>query len=79
MFKVHKENAPERLTLLHYTECREKGITLMCGEYDSKVLNGQEAQCLANQLRMDEGKQRLLEIFTNKPRDLKHKDLIKEV
>ncbi|KAL9899371.1 ATP synthase mitochondrial F1 complex assembly factor 1 isoform 1-T2 [Glossina fuscipes fuscipes] len=83
-YQVHNENAPECLTLSHYSECREKGIILMRGEYDSKVLNGQEAQCLANQLQMfycktDKGKQRLLETFTNKPREFKHKDLIKEV
>lgn len=83
-YQVHNENAPECLTMVHYTECRDKGIILMRGEYDSNVLNGQEAQCLANQMQMfycktDQGKQRLLDIFTNKPSEFKHMDLIKEV
>lgn len=63
---------------------RDKGIVLMRGEYDTKVLNAQEAQCLANELQMfycknDEAKQKLLEIFTKKPDEFKHMDLIKEV
>lgn len=32
--QVHKENAPECLTMVHYTELAEKGIILMRGEYD---------------------------------------------
>ncbi|KAM7363518.1 ATP synthase mitochondrial F1 complex assembly factor 1 [Cochliomyia hominivorax] len=83
-YQVHAENAPECLTLVHYTEMRDKGIVLMRGEYDSKVLNAQEAQCLANELQMfycknDEAKQKLLETFTKKPDEFKHMDLIKEV
>lgn len=63
---------------------RDKGIILMRGEYDSNVLNGQEAQCLANELQMfyckdDPAKQQLLETFTKKPDEFKHMDLIKEV
>uniref|UniRef100_A0A1I8Q8D4 ATP synthase mitochondrial F1 complex assembly factor 1 n=1 Tax=Stomoxys calcitrans TaxID=35570 RepID=A0A1I8Q8D4_STOCA len=83
-YQVHAENAPECLTIVHYTEMRDKGIILMRGEYDSKVVSGQEAQCLANELQMfycknDPAKQQLLETFTSKPDEFKHMDLIKEV
>ncbi|XP_053945472.1 ATP synthase mitochondrial F1 complex assembly factor 1 [Anastrepha ludens] len=83
-YQVHAENAPECLTLVHYTEMKDKGLVLMRGEYDSKVLNGQEAQCLTNELQMfyfkgDESKLKLLETFNRKPNEFKHMDLIKEV
>ncbi|XP_017471978.1 PREDICTED: ATP synthase mitochondrial F1 complex assembly factor 1 [Rhagoletis zephyria] len=83
-YQVHAENAPECLTLVHYTEMKDKGIILMRGEYDSKVLTGQEAQCLANELQMfyyksDQSKIKLLETFNKKPDEFKHTDLIKEV
>ncbi|XP_017039648.1 ATP synthase mitochondrial F1 complex assembly factor 1 [Drosophila ficusphila] len=83
-YQVHHENAPECLTLVHYTEVEDKGVVLMRGEYDTKVLTAQEAQCLANELQMfylkpDEGKLSLLETFTRKPDEFKHMDLIKEV
>ncbi|XP_036348062.1 ATP synthase mitochondrial F1 complex assembly factor 1-like [Rhagoletis pomonella] len=83
-YQVHAENAPECLTLVHYTEMKDKGIILMRGEYDSNVLTGQEAQCLANELQMfyyksDQSKIKLLETFNKKPDEFKHTDLIKEV
>ncbi|CAH2040049.1 unnamed protein product, partial [Iphiclides podalirius] len=83
-FQVHKENAPECLTMIHYTELRSKGIVLMRGEYDKNVLNGQEAQCLANQFQMyfsgkDQAKLQLLETFNKKPDSFKHMDLIAEL
>ncbi|KAI5634433.1 ATP11 protein domain-containing protein [Phthorimaea operculella] len=83
-FQVHKENAPECLTMVHYTELREKGIVLMRGEYDKNVLNGQEAQCLANQFQMyyngkDAEKLRLLKLFTEKPDSFKHMDLVAQL
>ncbi|XP_011204042.2 ATP synthase mitochondrial F1 complex assembly factor 1 [Bactrocera dorsalis] len=83
-YQVHAENAPECLTIVHYTEMKDKDIVLMRGEYDSKVLTAQEAQCLANELQMfycksDENKLKLLETFNKKPDEFKHMDLIKEV
>lgn len=84
-FQVHKENAPECLTITHYTEFREdKGIVLMRGEYDKNIINGKEAQCLANQLQIyytqnDEEKQRLMEIFTHKPDSFDHMELVKQI
>ncbi|CAH2085896.1 unnamed protein product [Euphydryas editha] len=83
-FQVHKENAPECLTMVHYTELIEKGIVLMRGEYDKNVLNGKEAQCLANEFQMyysgkDQKKTNLLETFTKSPETFKHMDLITEL
>ncbi|EDW28045.1 GL27290 [Drosophila persimilis] len=83
-YQVHHENAPECLTVVHYTEVQDKGVVLMRGEYDTKVLTAQEAQCLANELQMfyyktDESKMKLLETFTKRPDEFKHTDLIKEV
>ena len=38
-YQAHKENAPECLNMMHYTELAEdKGIVLMVGEYDKDVL-----------------------------------------
>ncbi|CAH1963087.1 unnamed protein product [Acanthoscelides obtectus] len=84
-FQVHKENAPECLTIIHYDEFKDdKNIVLMRGEYDKNVLDAKEAQCLANQLQMyyvqaDPEKIQLLETFTKKPDEFKHMDLIKQI
>ncbi|XP_055590452.1 ATP synthase mitochondrial F1 complex assembly factor 1 [Uranotaenia lowii] len=84
-YQVHKENAPECLNLTLYTELRgSHGLVLMRGEYDSKVLNAQEAQCLANQLQMyysqqNKTKLALLEKFTCSPDQFKHMDVIEEL
>ena len=38
-FQAFKENAPEALTLIHYTELvKDKGIVLMLGEFDEKMI-----------------------------------------
>lgn len=82
---MHKENAPECLTLTHYTEFKDsKGIVLMRGEYDKNVINASEAQCLANQLQLyyrtnDPSKLEILERFTKKPDEFKHMELIKQI
>lgn len=83
-YQVHKENAPECLNIVHYTELRDKGIVLMRGEYDKNVLNAQEAQCLANQLQLYYGqcspsKLALLEKFKLKPTAFDHTEVIKEL
>lgn len=84
-YQVHKENAPECLNIAMYAELKEsKGLVLMRGEYDSKVISGKEAQCLANQLQMyysqqNESKLKLLELFTYKPDQFKHMDVIEEL
>lgn len=56
----------------------------MKGEYDKNVIDAKEAQCLANQLQLyytqdDPNKIKLLEVFTSKPDEFKHMDLIKEI
>lgn len=83
-YQIHAENAPECLNIVHYTDVQDKGVILMRGEYDTKVLTGQEAQCLANELQMfycsqDEAKLKVLETFTKQPDSFKHMDLIKQV
>jgi len=84
-FQVHKENAPECLTITHYKELKDdKDIILMRGEYNKDILNVKEAQCLANQLQMyyvqnDEKKLQLLERFSRKPDSFDHMELVKEI
>jgi len=84
-FQVHKENAPECLTITHYKELKDdKDIILMRGEYNKDILNAKEAQCLANQLQMyyvqnDEKKLQLLERFSRKPDSFDHMELVKEI
>lgn len=82
--QVHKENAPECLNIVHYTEFKEQGIVLMRGEYDTKVLTAHEAQCLANQLQLyytqsHPRKLEILETFTKTPEKFQHADVIKEL
>lgn len=82
--QVHKENAPECLNIVHYTEFKDQGVVLMRGEYDVNVLTAQEAQCLANQLQLyytqnNPRKLEILETFTKKPENFKHMDVIKEL
>uniref|UniRef100_A0A182JFJ8 ATP synthase mitochondrial F1 complex assembly factor 1 n=1 Tax=Anopheles atroparvus TaxID=41427 RepID=A0A182JFJ8_ANOAO len=83
-YQVHKENAPECLNLTMFNECQDKGIILMRGEFDTNVLNAQEAQCLANQLQLyysqhNPTKLQLLETFTKNPEEFKHMDIIEEL
>lgn len=83
-YQVHKENAPECLNMVHYTELRDRDLILMRGEYDSNVINAQEAQCLVNQLQLYygqniESKVKLLEKFTKSPGTFNHMEIIKEL
>lgn len=84
-YQVHKENAPECLTLTHYDEFKQtKQIVLMRGEYDKNIINAKEAQCLANQLQMyyiqeEPEKKHLMQVFTENPDEFKHMDLIKQL
>ncbi|OAD56501.1 ATP synthase mitochondrial F1 complex assembly factor 1, partial [Eufriesea mexicana] len=84
-YQAHKENAPECLTMIHYTEFRDnKEIILMRGEYDEKCINGQEAQCLVNELQLyycanNAKRLQLLETFTNKPDKFKYMDLVAQL
>ncbi|KAL0269476.1 UNVERIFIED_CONTAM: hypothetical protein PYX00_007190 [Menopon gallinae] len=84
-YQTHKENAPECLTMTFYTDLiEEKSIVLMKGEYDSNILNCQEAQCLANELQLyysqnSERRINLLKKFTYSPNEFNHMDLIAEL
>lgn len=84
-YQVHKENAPECLNIVYYTELRDKnGLVLMRGEYDRNVINAQEAQCLANQLQLyyaqtEGSKLALLEQFTARPAEFDHTAVIREL
>ncbi|XP_065344247.1 ATP synthase mitochondrial F1 complex assembly factor 1 [Cloeon dipterum] len=84
-YQTHKENAPECLTLTHYTDLIDsKGIVLMRGEFDTDLLTVSEAQCLANQVQLyygipTESKKRLLDTFTNNPSAFKFMDLVSEL
>lgn len=56
----------------------------MRAEYDTNVINAQEAQCLANQLQLyysqhNESKLELLKRFTREPDSFKHMDVISEL
>lgn len=84
-FQAFNENAPECLTLVHYTDLADaKGVVLMVGEFDNNILNIQDAQCLANQIEMyycnpSAAKKSLLETFTFKPAEFKHQDLVGQI
>merc|ERR1712112_483453 len=84
-YQAHKENAPECLGMMHYTELMEsKGIVLMVGEYDKDVLSSNEARCLADQVEMyyskpSDKKLDLLNKFTKAPTLFSHEDLISEM
>jgi len=84
-FQAYKENAPECLSMVHYTEMEEsKGIVLMAGEYDKDVLSSSEAQCLANQVEMyycqpSQEKLDILKKFTSEPTLFQHQILIDQM
>ncbi|XP_057336550.1 ATP synthase mitochondrial F1 complex assembly factor 1 [Microplitis mediator] len=84
-YQTHQENAPECLKIIHYTDLREsKGLILMKGEFDTKSLDVQEAQCLANELQLyytknNPDRLKLLETFTKRPDEFKHMDLIAQL
>lgn len=83
-YQVHKENAPECLNIVYYTELRDKGLILMRAEYDKNVISAQEAQCLVNQLQLyyaqnSASKLAILEKFTKRPAEFQHTDVIKEL
>ena len=81
-FHTHKENAPATLTLNYYNEIqKDKSIVLMEGEYDNKVFNLLEAQCLANQIQIfysNQDKIELLNHFTNNPSTFDYMQIVRE-
>ncbi|XP_048020763.1 ATP synthase mitochondrial F1 complex assembly factor 1 [Megalobrama amblycephala] len=79
------ENAPSHLILYHYTDLqKDKGIVLMTAEMDIKFVTVHQAQCLANQVQLFYGSQRLetfrlVEAFNHKPEEFKHMSVIAEL
>lgn len=84
-YHAHKENAPDCLTMIYYTELKDdKGIVLMRGEFNTKLLSAQDVQCLANELHLyyctdNENRLNLLNMFTYYPNMFKHMDLIAQL
>jgi len=86
-YQAHKENAPECLSMVHYTEMSsDKGIVLMMGEYDKDVLSLSEARSLIVQTIQYDGvanqsdkKFGHLFRFTYETDDFNHLDLIQEL
>uniref|UniRef100_A0A671NYX6 ATP synthase mitochondrial F1 complex assembly factor 1 n=1 Tax=Sinocyclocheilus anshuiensis TaxID=1608454 RepID=A0A671NYX6_9TELE len=78
-------NAPSQLILYHYTDLqKDKGIVLMTAEMDSKFVTVHQAQCLANQVQLFYGSQRLetfrlVETFNHQPAEFKHMSVIAEL
>jgi ATP synthase F1 complex assembly factor 1 len=83
-FQTHRENAQTCLTLTHYTELLEdRGIVLMNGQLDAKVLSIYEAQLLALQVKLYYGicaglKFNHVRHFNNSPQTFHHEQLIRE-
>jgi len=86
-YQAHKENAPECLSMVHYTElAEEKGIVLMVGEYDKDVLSLGEARSLVVQTiqyygvaKGEEKKLGHLQRFTYQTEEFNHLDLVLEL
>jgi len=86
-YQAHKENAPECLSMVHYTEMvGEKGIVLMVGEYDKNVISSGEARSLIVQAiqyygmaRGEDKKLGHLNRFTYQTEEFNHLDLILEL
>ena len=81
-FHTHKENAPATLSLNYFGEMKqEKDIVLMEGEYDDKIFNLLEAQCLANQIQLfyaTPDATDLLANFNNDPATFDYMSVVKE-
>ncbi|WAR24769.1 ATPF1-like protein [Mya arenaria] len=82
--KLIKENAPACLSVAHFPELKEeKGIALMAGEYDDKIIKKSEALNLVKQMSMFYGKSAgerylLLRTFHANPGAFDHMQLIEE-
>lgn len=81
-YHTHKENAPAALVLNYYDEIKQdKNIVLMEGEYDNKVFNLLEAQCLVNQIQIfyaNKNKTDLLNNFTNNPSTFDYMNIVRD-
>lgn len=84
-YHTHKEDAPECLTLVYYSDLVDsKGIVLMKGEYDKNILSPIEAQFLVNLLHLyygenDEKRIKLMDTFNYDPENFQYMNLITEM
>lgn len=83
MYQMLKENAPACLTLIHYTELMDsKGIVLMSGQYDDKVLKREDAVMLVQMMAIYYGKNSprfdRVQTFNYHPQRFDHKQLIED-
>lgn len=84
MYQLVKENAPPCLTVAHFPELKaEKGIVLMAGEYDRKVISKAEALNLVKQMAMYYGRNAahrhsLVRLFNSAPDKFQYMDIIEE-
>ena len=85
VYQKYRENAPACLMMHHFPELSsEKKLVLMNGEFDKKIINLMEAQCLANQMNLlyaappDSKKKMLLHVFNKDPRSFDHSQLLQE-
>jgi len=81
MFQVVRENAPPCLTVTHYPELKDsKGIVLMNGQHDPKVINQNLALNLVQQMSIFYGKNskffELVKRFNYQPEEFKYEELI---
>lgn len=81
-FHAHRENAPAALVVNYYSDIKQdKQIVLMEGEYDDKIFNLLEAQCLTNQIQLfyaNSDRQSLLNDFNNNPSTFDYMNIVKE-
>lgn len=83
-YQRYKDLAPVSLAVNYYPELKEeKGVVLMNGDYDKKIINTLEVQCLANQFKLyyerpDERKKQLLHEFNKNPGSFNYLDVVTE-
>jgi len=83
-YQTYQDSAPTCFNVAHYTELMEdKGIVLMVGEPDSKVMSIHEAQLLALQVKLYYGLQSGLKFnyvrqFANAPDSFRYIELVRE-
>lgn len=81
-FQAHGENAPECLTLHHYSELMNRNkIVLMRAQYDTQLLTAAEARCLVQELQLyyyrpSCRREQLLETFSRRPEQFRYQDLV---
>lgn len=82
VYQTLKENSPPCLTVAHFTEFKEdKGIVLMAGQYDEKILTKNESLNLMKQMSIYYGKSstdkyNAVRVFNHLPEKFNHLDLI---